>query len=255
MSRILNCVPSKDTESDWQLTEAVESGFMLPEVELPDAVDLRADWWTIGDQQTSGACVGFAVADSVCRWHFVQDGRLEPDQLLSVRYVWMAAKETDHYTARPTTFLEREGTSLKAALDVVRKYGIVTDALLPFAVHAPYQNSGRTFYATASRLRIASYFNLGRNLDHWRAWLATNGPILTRLDVDETWNKATVTNGVLDTYKAGGRGGHAVALVGYTPDYFIVRNSWGADWADHGYAYASPAYTAAAFTEAYGIAA
>ncbi len=43
-----------------------------------------------------------------------------------------------------------------------------------------------------------------------------------------------------------------MSLVGYTKDYFIVRNSWGKDWGDGGFAYASDNYAAEAFTEAYG---
>jgi C1A family cysteine protease len=48
------------------------------------------------------------------------------------------------------------------------------------------------------------------------------------------------------------RGGHAVCLVGYTKNYFIVRNSWSSQWGDNGFAYASNQYAAEAFTEAYG---
>ncbi len=46
--------------------------------------------------------------------------------------------------------------------------------------------------------------------------------------------------------------GHAVSLVGYSKNYFIVRNSWGTKWGDNGFAYAGNEYTKNAFTEAYG---
>lgn len=113
--------------------------------------------------------------------------------------------------------------------------------------------SRAAFYAKASAFRISSFHNLGRNLDDWRAWIAHQGPILTRLGVDRTWDRATATDGHLAEYRPDTvRGGHAVCLVGYTPDHFIVRNSWGVGWGDRGFAYASEAYTAQAFTEAYG---
>ena len=28
---------------------------------------------------------------------------------------------------------------------------------------------------------------------------------------------------------------HAVVLVGYTPNYYILRNSWGSQWGEQGY--------------------
>ena len=72
---------------------------------------------------------------------------------------------------------------------------------------------------------------------------------------NSTWHAAKATNGQLDEYKvATARGGHAVALVGYTPDQFIVRNSWGTTlWGKEGFGFASLAYAQAAFTEAYGV--
>lgn len=180
--------------------------------------------------------------------------RLVKDARLSPRFQWMASKETDEFQSRPTTFIETDGTSLKTSLDISRKYGAVLDALLPFEGGALYPGPAQTFYAIASQRRIANYFNLGTSLASWRGWLANKGPILTRLNVDETWDNATSTVGKLATYKPTTEPrGHAVALVGYTATHLIVRNSWGTSWGDRGFAYASNAYAQAAFTEAYGV--
>jgi len=253
--RILNCEPSRDTDTDWRFRHAEQAGLLGDTAQtLPASTDLRADWWQVGDQGSSGSCVGWASADSVLRWHFVTAGRIATDDVLSPRFQWMGAKETDQFVAQPTTFIETAGTSLKAALDIARKYGAVTDRVLPFS-GALFPGEVGTFFATAAQLRISAYFNLGRGLGVWRDWLAFKGPILTRLDVDRTWDEAADTRGDLDVYKPEtARGGHAIALVGYTPDRFIVRNSWGTGWADGGFAYASDAYAAEAFTEAYGVA-
>jgi len=252
--RILNVRPSEQTDEDWGFEHAEAADVVAAAPPIPATKDLRATWWKINDQGSTGSCVGWATADSVVRWHLAKAGRITNADLLSPRFVWMAAKETDAFTTRPTTFVETEGTSLKAALDVVRKYGAIRDKLMPFAAGTLFPGDAKTFYALAAQLKILAYFNLGSNLSNWRTWLATKGPILTRLDVDRTWDQAPVNKGVLEEYKpATARGGHAVAIVGYRPGSFIVRNSWGTGWGDKGFGYASLAYAQAAFTEAYGI--
>jgi hypothetical protein len=258
--RILNCVPSPKTERDWGLANARGAGVLAAaKAAVPASTDLRRTWWKVADQGATGSCVGWATADSLLRWHFVKAGWIKQSEGLSARYVWMASKETDLYTSAPSTFIEVAGTSLKAALDVSRKFGVVRTSVLPFDPGVLYTNEPETFYAIAAALKIRSYFNLtlGRRtkLEDWRRWLATNGPILTRLDVDRTWQDARETAGKLDEYRPEtARGGHAVAIVGYTPDRFIVRNSWGTGWGDKGFAHASLAYAQDAFTEAYGVA-
>jgi len=252
--RILNVLPSKRTEDDWSFDNASEAGVLGAAAAIPATKDLRETWWKINDQGSTGSCVGWATADSVVRWALVKAGRIDRNKLLAVRFVWMAAKETDEFTTQPTTFIEEDGTSLKAALDVVRKYGVVYDDILPFKTGQLYPDPAKTFYALAAQLKISSYFNLGSNLGNWRTWLATKGPILTRLDVDATWDAATTNKGALEVYQPQtARGGHAVALVGYTSNHFIVRNSWGEGWGDKGHAYASWSYAQSAFTEAYGV--
>jgi hypothetical protein len=256
VKRILNVEPSRNTERDWRLEHARDSG-VLPRTRaaIPSSKDLREDWWKIGNQGSTGSCVGWATGDSVLRWHFVKAGRMPKDHKLSPRFLWMASKETDPSMSQPTTFIESAGTTLKSALDVARKFGAVRDNVLPFTTQRLYLGQSKTFYAVAAQLRIGAYFNLSDDLDDWRTWLATKGPILTRLDVDRTWDDAKANSGNMDVFRPETtRGGHAVALVGYTPDRFIVRNSWGTTgWGDQGFGYASLAYAKDAFTEAYGV--
>ena len=88
--------------------------------------------------------------------------------------------------------------------------------------------STEAFYARAAKYRIGSYHNLERDPDRWRAWISNQGPVLVRVVVDRTWDRAAGADGELDRYRPdSSRGGHAVCLVGYTRTHFIVRNSWG----------------------------
>ena len=83
-------------------------------------------------------------------------------------------------------------------------------------------------------------------------------PILTRLDVDKTWDDLCDNpkwKGKLDKYiPLKDTVDHAVTLVGCTKTHFIVRNSWGLKWSDKGFGYAADAYAKRLFNEAYRIA-
>lgn len=256
-NRICNLVFSRNTEKDWSFENAQASSAIAAAPAAPPAsVDLRAAWWNIGNQEDTGSCVGWASTDGVVRYHMVKAGKIGKPGLLSPRCTWMASKETDEFTSRPETFIEGVGTSLKAAMEILRKYGSVPEAMLPFHISTKmYTGDDNTFFATAASRRVASYFNLAKNLNNWRSWLASHGPILAGLNVDATWDNATATHGILDTFQPKTtRGGHAVCIVGYTSDKrFIIRNSWGTAWGDQGFAYASEAYIKEGFfNESYG---
>jgi len=183
--RILNCIESKNKEKDWDGRIAKKSGVLKSRGKIPSSKDLRESWWDVGDQKQTGSCVGWATADSVIRYHFAKFGFLPKKKLLSTRFLWMASKETDEFISEPTTFIESEGTSLKSALDIARKYGNVTDDVLPFNSGTLFPGETDEFFSLASRLKIKNYHRLD-SISEWREWLANNGPILTRLDVDKT---------------------------------------------------------------------
>jgi hypothetical protein len=231
-------------------------GLSVKKKKRPSTKDLREPWWNIGSQGSTGSCVGWAFGDSVLRYHFVKARKLKKSERVSVRYVWMAAKETDEVRDYPTTFIDDAGTSAKAALKVVKKFGALKASVLPFDGRLAKLREGH-FLKVAGRLKVKAYFNLcgtrSGKLERFKEWLAFHGPILTRLKVDPSWNNIK-KDGQLRRYdKKRAQGGHAVSIVGYTPDHFIIRNSWGTGWGHKGFAYASYEYTRDAFHEAYGI--
>jgi len=253
LPRVLNCVSSLQQEDDWKIDEAFESGFIKKKRKVPKACDLREVWWDIRDQKKTGACVGFATADGVLRWHFVKNGWIKKAEKVSPRFIWMANKETDEYLEYPTTFIEKSGSQTKSALGIARKYGSVTEDFLPMTGQL-YPGSAQSFYIHAARLRITSYHNLEVDLDRWRFWISNQGPILARIVVDEYFRTAKKTTAHLKQYDdLLNYGGHAVSIVGYTKDYFIIRNSWGPSWGDNGFAYGSDEYIKNAFSEGYGV--
>ncbi len=257
--RILNCTPSFRIEKDWRLQDAIDANIRNAAVELPTHLDLGANWWSIADQGANGSCVGWALGDGVLRWHFVRLKKIKKTERLSARYLWMGAKETDPFTERPTTFIEEAGTSLKAALDLVRKYGCVKESLFKFGGSGVFSKSENAFYAAAAQLKIKAYFNLlspfSDPILSWKQWLADGGgPILIRLEVDTNWMDAASSGGFLDSFNEKDiKGGHAAAIVGYTPDHILIRNSWGKQWGNEGLAYASYPYARRAIAEAYGV--
>ncbi len=254
-NRILNCIPSKNVEKDYSFEDALGGEIISEGDSLPSAVDLREPWWDVGNQKDTGSCVGWASTDSLLRWHFVKAGRITQKEKLSVRFIWMSCKEMDDFTSYPSTFIELAGTSVKTAIDIARKYGCVKEDVLPFSGGKLYTKPPNFLYAQASKLKVTSYFNLGTDPSKWRSWLAYHGPILTRLDCDNTWMACNPANPNLDVYVPPSQpAGHAVSIVGFRADgRFIIRNSWGTIWGDKGFAYASQAYAKDAFTEAYGI--
>jgi hypothetical protein len=249
INRILNCFPSKDTENDWQFENFENAGIINTDKEVPETKDNREEWWKINNQGETGSCVGWATADGVLRWHFVKLNRIDKEELLSPKFIWMASKETDDYTDMPTTFIDEAGTSIKQALIIAKKYGCVKDQMLPFESEKLYEGKIGEFYANANKFRIDSFVPL-RNTIQMKFWLAFEGPILTRLDIDKSWwNLLNDKSGNLDTYyQPDLPAGHAVAIVGYTKDRFIIRNSWGTEWGDKGFGYASKEYVENAFT-------
>lgn len=243
----------------------------LEDTDPPRERDLTTgrSWYRVCDQRETGSCVGWALADSVMRWHLVEDGRLLPRQKLSARFIWMASKEwqaqrvaREHPTLtallddwHPSTFLEEAATTAKDGLEVARLLGAVTEPMLRWSGPLNRGPEGE-FYARAARHRLAGYYRVDvpvheDRLRRWRQWIAQQGPVLLVVETDRT---LLAGDAVLDEFRTRRRADlHACALVGYRRDGFILRNSWGRRWGRGGYATATPEWLRRAARESYGV--
>jgi hypothetical protein len=261
--RVLNVGQSPAREDD-HTPDAAEAAGRLRAVDPPSRVDLRAPWYTVRDQGKTGSCVGWALADSVMWRQLVAAERLEPDERLSPRFMWMAAKEMRAKLTEvkgepawhPTTFLEWGMTDVKSALDVARLYGAALERELPFD-DGLYEGAIEDFYASAGQRRITHYYRLDPDdraagwFLHWRRWIDQHGPVLIVLRVDRRFVDGQE---VLDDFDPGPTDfNHAAALVGYAPNGFLVRCSWGEGWGRGGYAVATEEYLERATLESYGV--
>ena len=230
---------------------------------LPEVVDLRKGaprgFSMPYDQGRTGSCVGQAVS-KVLAYELWQTGKLVKTHwryLPSPKFIWMASKETDAWTHRPTTMLQTTGTYVKDALDVLRKHGACTDRDLPMDSAGsllPWQQ----FYARCEEFKIKSYHSLspwgkGFNSEGLREWLANKGPAVTRFNVDEGFMRANSRTKILEPTKKHNYGGHAAVWIGYGPGYFLLLNSWGTRWGNKGVIKVSEEWAKLKASESYGI--
>ena len=168
----------------------------------------------------------------------------------------MSAKETDQREEYPSTFLEYDGTSLKAGLDVVRKWGAALEEELPWdgglATLPPDDVQPLRQPAPDHGLLQPRHDRYGPHRLRGVAQVAARerpgaGPDRAGHELPHLHRRPD------DVRRRPVNGSHAAALYGYTPDHFLLRSSWGTDWGDEGYARLSLDYAAQAVIESYGV--
>ncbi len=216
----------------------------LKDITLPAEQDYTSKMTPVRNQGNEGACVGFAMVAGVKEY----EEQLDYSKFvnLSPRFLYENAKTISGH---------KEGTTLKAAVEVAQKLGVCEEALWPYTAQVP-GSPDKMAYPNALKYRISVYARITDLNELKRAICASNiGPCMIGVEVfkgmvSEDAKKTGVVPNPSCFDRMNVLGGHALCAVGYndkSPYYkndghVKCKNSWGKDWGDKGYMYLSYKY-------------
>ena len=245
--RPLNYIPDGENPQDYQfdkklfrrLTRNKQSKiFKL----LPKEIDHTRNMTPVKDQGQLGSCVAFATV-ALKEWQEWQEFLKIKDQHditdnkysdLSEQWVYQNAKKIDN--------IPNEGTTIRAALSVLRKYRVPPEKSWVYSdrIKGTPEDDADT---KARFTRIGEFFRIKNKINHLKlALLHTPVP----LGVITTESFMKTRSGVIedDARNRGKHGGHAICAVGYDDKKKLIKfkNSWSTHWGNNGYDYISYNY-------------
>ena len=223
----LGCVKDKFSGKDYLMRA------YLPIMKLPKKVDYTPKLSPVRDQGDEGTCVSFACASGMKEYQELLDYAKLIE--LSPRFVYSECKKIDGMP-------ESEGTTLRAAMQVLHKKGVRREKFWPYQ---PYQNdkAKKGNLANAKKFRIKTYARI-LNLNELRLSLANKGPCVIGVQVFKGMMKTKTGIVSRPKKKEYPLGAHAICPVGYDDKTKLVKfkNSWSEKWGKKGYGFLPYAY-------------
>jgi hypothetical protein len=212
-----NALKSSEDNRDW-IFENLVHGPVEYYNDLPDSFTLEKFDAPCRHQGNRGTCGPFAATKISEINHHKRTNDTTKWIYLSPEFIYF------HRANRPLA-----GMYGRDVFQVLRKYGTVPEDQYPYAhsdniVAAP----GVELYKTASSHRISNYARV-KTIDGLKRAIIEIGPCYIGLPMynhtEKFWDVAYGHNFDI---------GHAVSAIGYTPEGFIIKNSWGDNWGNSG---------------------
>jgi len=234
ISRTLDAFPDKIDLKDWAYLPTLQA--------LPDEIVNIHAVPDILDQGTEGACTGFALAAVI---NFLLHKR-KLKRRISPRMIYELARRYDEWPGESYS-----GSSARGAMKGWERHGVCTQKLWPDEMHGA-NNFDQQRADEATLTPGGAYYRVDfRQVRHVHAAIHEVGIVYATLMVHAGWGQPGPSTVSIKT-GAGSKsqklkipviqrqghadGGHAIALVGYTSQGFIIQNSWGTRWGKNGFA-------------------
>lgn len=228
--RTLDAFPDRIDLRDWPYQPTLFG--------LPDTLINCSKVPLILDQGNEGACTGFALS-AVINYLLGQRGI---KRVVSPRMLYEMARCYDEWPGE-----KYEGSSARGAMKGWARHGVCEQRLWKDSMHGRGHLDEGIGKAALGNPAGAYYRIKHKEVRDVHAALAEVGIVYCTIMVHDGWDEPGPTTAPVNIGKKGHRlpvisrkaraeAGHAVALVGYTRDGFIVQNSWGMAWGSGGFA-------------------
>jgi C1A family cysteine protease len=132
------------------------------------------------------------------------------------------------------------GAYVRDVVKALKQYGVCAESVWPYNIDKFAAEPTPESYTDARSRTIKNYYRIS-GLPGALDALNNNWPVLFGMEVYPEFDDITTADPVLQMPNKDAEpiGGHAMCLVGYDLDkkLVIARNSFGPNWADHGYCY------------------
>jgi C1A family cysteine protease len=199
---------------------------------LPSNIDLTSECPAIYDQGQLGSCTANAIA-----------GAIQFEQIKQqLAQIFTPSRLFIYYNERVMegTVNSDSGAQIRDGIKSIGSLGDCPEDMWPYNIANFAEKPSDGCYQTALQHKAILYQRVVRDLIQMKGCLASGYPFVFGFTVYESFESQQVAQSGHASMPQHGEkviGGHAVMAVGYddTNQWFIVRNSWGANWGMQGY--------------------
>lgn len=206
---------SPDDPSDWIFEHLAQGPLGTYRSEFPEEYDLRQYSQRSRDQGVRGTCAAFTAAAI----KEIQESRdCGFNEWMSPEFIYY------HRNNKPA-----KGMYGRNVFQILQRIGSVPESAYPYQIDDDAPPPTKKLYEHAARYRIANFARV-TTVDGLKRALLELGPCYLLLPLysnrPEFWRSSL-------NEKC--NGGHAVAVIGYNRNGFILKNSWGPKWNGDGH--------------------